>query len=130
MRRERSTRMASMRSAVAAAGARLAVHGAHGVDLAFAADHVDADEPHRRQVDTLAPFVHRPRNVVRRAARRAVVERADVVQRRAREVRRSQAGQRRRCLAQMFAKRAQAGLKPGTPEWVKADDILNFKPPT
>lgn len=32
--------------------------------------------------------------------------------------------------AQMFAKRAQAGLKPGTPEWVKADDILNFKPPT
>lgn len=32
--------------------------------------------------------------------------------------------------AQMFAKRAQAGLKPGTPEWVKADDILNYKPQT
>lgn len=32
--------------------------------------------------------------------------------------------------AQMFAKRAQAGLKPGTPEWVKADDILNYKPRT
>ena len=32
--------------------------------------------------------------------------------------------------AQMFAKRAQAGLKAGSPEWIKADDILNFKPPT
>jgi predicted Zn-dependent protease len=32
--------------------------------------------------------------------------------------------------AQAFAKRAQAGLKPGTPEWVKADDILNYKPQT
>lgn len=31
--------------------------------------------------------------------------------------------------AQDFAKRAQAGLKPGTPEWVKADDIINYKPP-
>ena len=32
--------------------------------------------------------------------------------------------------AQEFAKRAQSGLKPGTPEWVKADDIINYKPPT
>ena len=32
--------------------------------------------------------------------------------------------------AQEFARRAQAGLKPGSPEWVKADDILNFKPQT
>jgi predicted Zn-dependent protease len=32
--------------------------------------------------------------------------------------------------AQEFAKRAQIGLKPGTPEWVKADDIVNYKPPT
>lgn len=32
--------------------------------------------------------------------------------------------------AQEFAKRAQAGLKPGTPDWVKADDIVNYKPPT
>jgi predicted Zn-dependent protease len=32
--------------------------------------------------------------------------------------------------AQEFAKRAQAGLKPGTPEWVRADDIVNYKPPT
>jgi predicted Zn-dependent protease len=32
--------------------------------------------------------------------------------------------------AQEFAKRAQAGLKAGSPEWVKADDIVNFKPPT
>jgi predicted Zn-dependent protease len=32
--------------------------------------------------------------------------------------------------AQEFAKRAQAGLQPGTPEWVKADDIVNYKPPT
>ncbi len=32
--------------------------------------------------------------------------------------------------AQDFARRAQAGLKPGTPEWIKADDIINYKPPT
>ncbi len=32
--------------------------------------------------------------------------------------------------AQDFARRAQAGLKPGSPEWIKADDIINFKPPT
>jgi len=32
--------------------------------------------------------------------------------------------------AQEFARRAQAGLKPGSPEWVKADDILNYKPQT
>lgn len=32
--------------------------------------------------------------------------------------------------AQEFAKRAQAGLKPGSPDWVKADDIVNYKPQT
>lgn len=32
--------------------------------------------------------------------------------------------------AQDFARRAQAGLKPGSPEWIKADDIINFRPPT
>lgn len=32
--------------------------------------------------------------------------------------------------AQEFAKRAQNGLKPGSPDWVKADDIVNFKPQT
>jgi predicted Zn-dependent protease len=32
--------------------------------------------------------------------------------------------------AQEFAKRAQAGLKPGTPEWIRADDIINYKPQT
>jgi predicted Zn-dependent protease len=32
--------------------------------------------------------------------------------------------------AQEFARRAQAGLKPGSPEWVKADDIVNFRPQT
>ena len=32
--------------------------------------------------------------------------------------------------AQAFAVRAQAGLKPGSPEWIKADDIINYKPPT
>lgn len=32
--------------------------------------------------------------------------------------------------AQEFARRAQAGLKPGSPEWIKADDIVSFKPPT
>jgi len=31
--------------------------------------------------------------------------------------------------AQIFAKRAQKGLTPGTPEWIKADDIIKFKPP-
>ena len=30
--------------------------------------------------------------------------------------------------AQEFAKRAQAALKPGSPDWVKADDIINYKP--
>lgn len=30
--------------------------------------------------------------------------------------------------AQEFAKRAQNGLKAGSPDWVKADDIINFKP--
>ncbi|WP_333794864.1 M48 family metalloprotease [Hyphomicrobium sp.] len=30
--------------------------------------------------------------------------------------------------AQEFAKRAQAGLKAGSPDWVKADDIINYKP--
>lgn len=32
--------------------------------------------------------------------------------------------------AQEFAKRAQAGLKAGSPDWVKADDIVNYKPQT
>jgi predicted Zn-dependent protease len=32
--------------------------------------------------------------------------------------------------AQEFAKRAQDGLKPGSPDWVKADDIINYKPQT
>ncbi len=32
--------------------------------------------------------------------------------------------------AQEFAKRAQVGLKPGSPDWVKADDIINYKPQT
>ena len=32
--------------------------------------------------------------------------------------------------AQEFAKRAQAGLKAGSPDWVKADDIINYKPQT
>jgi len=32
--------------------------------------------------------------------------------------------------AQEFAKRAQAGLQPGTPEWIKADDIIRYKPET
>ncbi len=31
--------------------------------------------------------------------------------------------------AQIFAKRAQSQLKPGSPEWVQNDDILNYKPP-
>ena len=32
--------------------------------------------------------------------------------------------------AQIFAKRAQAHLHQGTPEWIVTDDIINFKPPT
>lgn len=32
--------------------------------------------------------------------------------------------------AQNFAKRAQARLAPGTPEWIKTDDIINYKPQT
>jgi predicted Zn-dependent protease len=32
--------------------------------------------------------------------------------------------------AQTFAKRAQVKLRPGTPEWVKNDDIINYKPQT
>ncbi len=31
--------------------------------------------------------------------------------------------------AKIFAKRAQAGLKQGTPEWIKAEDIITFKIP-
>jgi predicted Zn-dependent protease len=31
-------------------------------------------------------------------------------------------------MAQEFAKRALAALKPGSPDWVKADDIVNYKP--
>ncbi len=31
--------------------------------------------------------------------------------------------------AQIFAKRAQARLQPGTPEWIKNDDVINYKPP-
>lgn len=31
--------------------------------------------------------------------------------------------------AQIFAKRAQSQLKPGSPEWIQNDDILNHKPP-
>lgn len=30
--------------------------------------------------------------------------------------------------AQIFAKRAQTKLKPGSPEWIKNDDIINFRP--
>jgi predicted Zn-dependent protease len=32
--------------------------------------------------------------------------------------------------AQIFAKRAQTQLKSGSPEWLKNDDIINFKPQT
>ena len=32
--------------------------------------------------------------------------------------------------AQRLAKRAQAQSNHGTPLWIKADDIINFKPPT
>lgn len=31
--------------------------------------------------------------------------------------------------AQIFAKRAARHLKSGTPEWIKNDDIINYKPP-
>jgi predicted Zn-dependent protease len=31
--------------------------------------------------------------------------------------------------AQIFAKRAQSQLKPGSPEWIQNDDILSYKPP-
>ena len=32
--------------------------------------------------------------------------------------------------SQIFAKRAQAKLRQGSPEWIKNDDIVNFKPQT
>jgi predicted Zn-dependent protease len=32
--------------------------------------------------------------------------------------------------AQIFAKRAQAKLRAGSPEWLKNDDIVNYKPQT
>ncbi len=32
--------------------------------------------------------------------------------------------------AQLFAKRAQTKLRSGTPEWLKNDDIINYKPET
>ena len=32
--------------------------------------------------------------------------------------------------AQIFAKRAQSKLRQGSPEWIKNDDIINFKPDT
>lgn len=31
--------------------------------------------------------------------------------------------------AQIFARRAQAHLQPGTPDWIQTDDIINYKPP-
>jgi predicted Zn-dependent protease len=31
--------------------------------------------------------------------------------------------------ALIFAKRAQVGLKQGTPEWIRAEDIITYKPP-
>jgi predicted Zn-dependent protease len=31
--------------------------------------------------------------------------------------------------AQIFAKRAQTKLPPGSPEWIRTDDIINYKPP-
>ena len=31
--------------------------------------------------------------------------------------------------ALIFAKRAQMGLKQGTPEWIRAEDIITYKPP-
>ena len=30
--------------------------------------------------------------------------------------------------AQLFAKRAQTKLRSGSPEWLKNDDIINYKP--
>ena len=32
--------------------------------------------------------------------------------------------------SQIFAKRAQIKLRPGSPEWIKNDDIINFRPQT
>jgi predicted Zn-dependent protease len=32
--------------------------------------------------------------------------------------------------AQIFAKRAQIKLAPGSPDWIKTDDIINYKPQT
>jgi predicted Zn-dependent protease len=32
--------------------------------------------------------------------------------------------------AQIFAKRAHARLRAGSPEWLKNDDIINYKPQT
>ena len=32
--------------------------------------------------------------------------------------------------AQIFAKRAQMKLTPGSPDWIKTDDIINYKPQT
>ncbi len=32
--------------------------------------------------------------------------------------------------AQIFAKRAQTKLAPGSPDWIKTDDIINYKPQT
>lgn len=32
--------------------------------------------------------------------------------------------------AQVFAKRAQLKLRAGSPEWLKNDDIINYKPQT
>jgi predicted Zn-dependent protease len=32
--------------------------------------------------------------------------------------------------AQIFAKRAQVKLSPGSPDWIKTDDIINYKPET
>jgi predicted Zn-dependent protease len=31
--------------------------------------------------------------------------------------------------AQVFARRAQSRLAPGSPEWIRTDDIINYKPP-
>jgi predicted Zn-dependent protease len=32
--------------------------------------------------------------------------------------------------AQIFAKRAQLKLPRGSPEWIRAEDIVNYKEPT
>ena len=32
--------------------------------------------------------------------------------------------------AQIFAKRSQVGLRNGSPEWIRAGDIVNYKIPT